>query len=109
MLKSSVKRSLAVKFKSFSSGKLICEVGTDKSGYREACAFPSSSLSFADFDFSSPSLTVGDSITIPIGEREKGWVEKQISLYSKEYHSPIGIYSIAYRFIIAGRLKSNYR
>ena len=108
MLKSSVKHSLTVKCKSFASGKLVCEVGTNKSGYREVNDFPSSSLSFADFDFASPSLLVGDSITLSIGEKEKGWVEKQISLYSREYQSPIGIYGIAYRFRIAGRLKSNY-
>ena len=107
MLKSSVKRSLAIKCRSFAAGRLICEVGTNRSGYRELCEFPASSLSFADFDFSAPSLTVGDSTTIAISERERGWVEKQISLYSDEYCAPIGIYSIAYRFRLSGGLKKN--
>lgn len=108
MLKSSVKKSLIVKCKSFTAGELVCEVGTDKSGYREICKFPAASLSFADFNFETPTLSVGDSITVSIGEKEKGWLEKQISLYSNAYQSPIGIDKIAYRFKIAGRLKSNY-
>ena len=107
MLKSSVKQSLAIKCRAFAAGSLTCEVGTNVAGYREVCDFSGASLSFADIDFSSTSLAVGESFTLSVSEKEKGWIEKQISIYSEEYNSPIGIYSIAYRFRIKGRLKKN--
>ena len=41
-----------------------------------------------------------------LSEKEKNWIEKQIALYSSEYNSPIGIYAIAYRFRVKGKLKN---
>ena len=38
---------------------------------------------------------------------KRGWLEKDIALYSEEYCSPIGIYSIAYRFSIKGYPRRN--
>ncbi len=106
LLKSSVKHSLAIKCRSYTTSELTCEVGTDKSGYREICKIPATSLSFADLDFSSPSLSTSESATILISEKERGWVEKQISVYSFKHCSPIGIFSISYRFKVKGRIKN---
>lgn len=105
--KSTVKGSLSVKCRAVSSGKLICEVGCDNVGYREVCAFPSSGLSFSDIDFANLTLTTDDVYTVPIGEKAKGWIEKQISLYTEEYGSPFGIYTIAYRFSVKGKIKKS--
>ena len=38
--------------------------------------FPTRDLFFADIDFSSLTLSANDVYTLPIREREKGWVEK---------------------------------
>ncbi len=105
--KSTVKGSLAVKCRAVSAGKLVCEVGCDSVGYREVCTFPSSGLSFSDVDFANLTLTTDDVYTVPIGEKAKGWIEKQITLYTEEYGSPFGIYMIAYRFFIKGKIKKS--
>ena len=90
-----------------SSGKIICEVGTDNGGYRELTRFPNRDLFFADVDFSSFTLNADDVYTLPIHEKEKGWVEKQITLYSDNFASPFAICIIAYRFTAKGKIKRN--
>ena len=45
-------------------------------------------------------------MTIPLKEREKGWIEKEMSFYSDEYSSPFGIYSVTFRFAIKGKIKN---
>ena len=105
--KSTVKHSLAMKLKSAGSGSFTAEVFCDTRGYRELCDFPSGKLSFSDMDFSSLTLETEDSYTVPLSEREKRWVEKQIAVYTDEYESPFGVYSIAYRFTVEGKIKKN--
>ena len=107
LLKNTDKKSATVKCRAFSGGAITFEVGTDSSGYREICRFPSSSFSFSDIDFSSLGLGADDSFTALLSEREKGWIEKQTALYSDEFCSPIGIYNVAYRFTIRGKLKTS--
>jgi hypothetical protein len=85
---------------------VICEVGTDSSSYKELCCFPGTPISFSDMNFEKASLSPAESFTVPISEKEKGWVEKQITLYSKDFNAPIGIYNIAYRFRVTGRVKT---
>jgi len=107
LTKSTVKNSLVVKLKSHTSSEIRCEVGTDRTGYREITRFPDAQLSFAELNFESLTLATGEHHTLPIGEREKRWVEKEIAIYSDSYASPIGIYSITYRYSPAGRIKRN--
>ena len=103
--KSTVKGSLTVKCRATASGKLKCEVGCDTVGYREIAVFPSSPISFGEVDFSTLSLITDDVYTVPIKEHAKGWIEKQITLYTDEFCSPFGIYTIAYRFYVKGKIK----
>lgn len=107
LIKDTVKHSLSLKCRAFCSGQIICEVSTDKDGYSEVCRFPGGAISFADIDFSSLSLSTDASFTVPLSEKEKGWIEKQISLYTNDYNSPFGIYTIAYRFTVRGKIKKN--
>jgi hypothetical protein len=107
LTKSTVKGSLTVKFKTYSRGKINLEVGTDTESYKQICEIPSAALSFSDVDFGGLSLAARDAVTVSVGEKEKGWVEKQISLYSDQANAPIGIYSIAYRFRVKGKIKNN--
>lgn len=107
LLKSSVKNSLTVKCKALAGGKIICEVGTDNGGYKEITRFPNGELFFADIDFSNLSLSTDSIFTIPIHEKEKGWIDKQITLYSNEFNSPFAVYTIAYRFYVKGKIKRN--
>lgn len=103
--KSTVKGSLTLKCRATASGRIICEVGSDGEGYREVTLFPSSPLSFGEVDFSTLSLITEDVYTVPIKEKAKGWIEKQISLYTDDFCSPFGIYTIAYRFYVKGKIR----
>ena len=105
LTKSTVKHSLAVKLRSIGTGDIICEVGTEKRGYKEIARLPDATLNFSEFDFSSLSFENNDFITLPLREREKGWIEKSVGFYSDKYASPFGISSLSYRFFIKGRIK----
>ena len=105
MTKSTVKGSLTLKCKSFGKSNLVCEVGTNKNGYREMAKLEDSMLNFEDFDFNTLSFFIEQRITVPISEKEKGWIEKEISLYSNKFRAPLGVYSIGYRFRLKGKIK----
>ena len=106
LTKSTVKHSLAVKIRTLGRGNLYCEVGTEKNGYKEISKMPDVAFNCEELDFSTLSFVNSEYITVPIREREKGWVEKSMSFYADEYSSPFGIYSITYRFEIKGRIKN---
>lgn len=105
LTKNTVRGSLTVKCRSSGSGSLHLEVGTDRSGYEEVAHFSGGRMDFSSFDFSSVTLDTKEYYTLPMREREKRWVEKQITVYSDSYCSPIGIYSITYRYRIKGNIK----
>ena len=103
--KSTVKRSLTVKCRCGSGARIFCEVGTDRSGYSEICGFPSSDMEFSDMDFSTAGFSTDGICTLPIGERERGWIEKQISIYTNEFSSPFALFNVAYRYRVKGAIK----
>ena len=105
LTKSTVKDSLALKCKVLSSGTLTCEIGTDNNGYREICNFPNQDIFFSDLNFAHLTLSTDTSYTIPIHEKTKGWIEKQITVYTDEYASAFGIYMLAYQFKVKGKIK----
>lgn len=106
--KSTVKRSLTIKCRAISGGSICCEAGSDRDGYREICRFPNRDLSFGDIDFGAMSLSPNDIYTVSLSEKLKNWVEKQITIYTTEFGSPFGIYSISYRFTVRGNIKNQY-
>ena len=107
LTKNTVKHSLAIKYKSLSTAKILCEIETDSGVFEEDCTFSSGGIDFEAIDFGNFSMAVGDYFTIPIGEKEKNWVEKRITVYSEYYKAPIGICSITYRYTLKGRIKQN--
>lgn len=102
--KNTKKRSLAIKCRAMSGARVRVEVGTDVAGYSEICRIPGASLDFSDMDFSSLTFSTDDTYTVPVSDKTKGWVEKQISVYSDDFRSPFGLYTVAYRFGIKGRI-----
>lgn len=104
--KDTVRGSLTLKIKSFSKTNLTLEVGTDRGAYKEVETLSGGELSFTDIDFSCLPFENKDSQTLPFKEKEKRWVEKQISVYADAFCSPIGIYSMAYRFTVRGKIKA---
>lgn len=105
LTKDTVKNSLAVKLRSFGTGEITFETGTEAGGYKEICDLPDSAFSFEEFDFSHLSFSNPEYITVPIREREKGWIEKDVCIYSDAYSSPFGVTSITYRFTVRGKIK----
>ena len=113
LLKSTVKKSMVLKMKTLSGGGFRVMSRTNDTAWRQvqrsggtiAQVITSDVRSFADVDFARTGYDGTGGITVPIMEKEKKWVEKQLYLYSDEYAQPFGIFSLAYRFYIAGRIK----
>lgn len=106
LTKSTVKGSLTVKCRACPGTVLHVEVGTDRSGYSESTRFPTGGLDFSELDFSSLSSDTREWRSLPVREREKGWVEKQITLFTEGFRTPLGLYSLLFRYTVKGRLKS---
>ena len=103
--KSTVKGSLTVKLLTFDGASIDSEVGTESNGYKEIAKIPTASVDFEEVDFSRLSFSNSEYITLPLSEREKGWIEKSITLYSDKFSSPFGICTVGYRFRIKGKIK----
>ncbi len=106
LTKSTVKGSLSVKCRSYTSSSMLLEVGTDRAGYREGVFLPGASFAFDTLDFSATTLDNSPYFTLSFREKEKNWIEKQIAVYSEGFREPFGIYSLSYRFTVQGRIKN---
>ena len=91
--------------KCLGSGEVNCEVGTNLKGYKEVASLPDAALNFAEFDFENMSFANVEYATVALREKERGWLEKTVAVYSDKYSSPFGIYSIIYRFTVKGKIK----
>lgn len=107
LTKNTVKGSLAIKMRLLGKTKFTCEAACEKRGYVEICNDWDSGICFEDFDFAHLSFENEEYLTVPIKERERGWVEKKICIYSEEYESAFGVSSISYRFNVKGKIKRN--
>ena len=107
LTKSSVKKSLVIKAKSYLPDAITCEVTTDSSEPVYVGSFPAATVGFDDFDFTRVPWYVSRYATVALSEKEKRWVEKQITLTAEKYASPIAVYSISYRYVIKGKIKNN--
>ena len=105
LTKNTVKHSLTLKCRLHGKGKIRCEAKTNRSGYAEYSAFPNSIPDFSDFSFASLTLDSEESVSLPINEKEKNWIDKELAVYCDDFRSPIGIYSLSYRYTLRGRIK----
>ena len=107
LTKSTVKKSLVIKAKSTSPNAIRCEVRSDERDPTYVDSFPSARTDFASFSFDESPWYVGRYGAVALPENEKRWIEKQITLSSKCYESPIAVYSVSYRYTIKGKIKNN--
>ena len=56
-------------------------------------------------DFSALPLAENDTFTVPLALRARRWTEQQIAVVS-DAAAPFGIYTIAFRFRIRGRIRA---
>ncbi len=105
LTKTTVKRSLCAHLKTFGGGKIKIDVRTDRVGWMDVGSPQSNVFGFDDVEFDSFSFNTAQRITIPLSEKEKRWTEKQYRIFSDEYKRPFGIFSMSYRYRVAGRIK----
>jgi hypothetical protein len=106
LTKSTVKGSLSLKCRGYTSSALLLEVGTDRSGYREGVSLPGSTFSFDSLDFAAMTLDNSPYFTLSFREKEKNWIEKQVTMYTTAFRGPFGLYSVSYRYTVQGRIKN---
>ena len=106
MRKSSVKGSLVIKCKSYSHSNLQVEVATDIAPPKTVFKGAISDFGFYDTDFRSMAMQSAKHSSVAVLESERDWMEKRITVLSTDFRSPIGIYSIIYRYKIKGKLKT---
>lgn len=104
--KDTVKHSLVLKCRLDGTGKIKCEVKTNRSGYTEYASYPNAAPDFSDWSFASLTLSSEESVSLPINEKEKNWVDKEIAVYCDDFRTPIGVYSISYRYTLRGKIKN---
>ena len=107
LTKSTVKKSLVIKAKSYHPDAITCEVITDNNEPVTVGSFPSASVGFDAFDFTNAPWSVSRYTSVALAENEKRWIEKQISLICEKFASPISVSSISYRYVIKGKIKNN--
>lgn len=107
LTKSTVKKSLVIKARSATPDVIRCDVRSDERDPTYVASFPTGQMSFGNFSFESAPWYVGRYGAVALPENEKRWIEKQITLSSSEYESPIAVYSISYRYTIKGKIKNN--
>ena len=105
LTKTTIKRSTVIKTKSFKNSSAKVKVRTNKKPYVQIARINNAIFSFEDLDFSDLTFNTTEQSLFSIKEKEKQWVEKQYYLYSDEYLKPFALFSISYRYKIAGRYK----
>jgi hypothetical protein len=105
LCKSTSSRSLVLRVKLMSAALFTIGVSTERAEDRRVDEISASRFSFAGTDFSSLSFMVHTNATIVAGERERKWVAKQYLLRDGGFCRPFGVYSMTYRYRIAGRIR----
>ncbi len=106
LTKNTVKKSTVIKTKSFRSSAAKIKVRTNRKVYTQIARINNSLFSFEDMDFTDFTFNTNEKSLFAIKEKEKKWVEKQYYIYSDEYMKPFALYSISFRYQVAGRLKN---
>ena len=106
--KSDVPSALELKLKSFPSATIKVETRYDGGAYEPMGQITGSSFDFYNIDFSSYSSTSEELSGVILPQKRVGWNEKQISIYSDEFCSPFGIYSICFAYK-ASKTKNHYK
>ena len=107
LTKSTVKKSLVIKANSNTPYAIQCDVRSDEKDAVYVGSLPPTSVGFDSFSFTNTPWNTGRYGSVALSENEKRWIEKQITLSSNSFESPISIYSISYRYTIKGKIKNN--
>lgn len=103
--KSTLPKSLVVKCKTMENSGAKIKVRTDKRSFKQYGIINSGYFNFDKVDFDNTSFNTSDQQVYLFNEKEKGWLEKQICIYSDKYQTPFSVYYITYRFMVKGKVK----
>ncbi len=104
--KSTVKGYGAVKLKAMTGGRIGVRVRTEREDWQDCDTLYGGRLDFSETDFAVAEFSSLPETVVPLREKKKRWVEKQLLFFSEEYTRPFGLFSITYRYRVAGRIKS---
>lgn len=104
--KKTIKKSVVVKTKSIPHSKFYFKIGTDRVPFgEEAEVHTSGELDFSDLGFDAVNLFAQKKSVIPFRSSAKKFVEVQFMFYSDGFRRPFGVYNMAFRFEVTGRVK----
>ena len=104
LAKSTLPRSFVVCAKRFPGSSFRMIGRTDRRPWEE-WETKVSGGSFRNMDFSALDFRHDDALHLVCREKERAWCEKQIQFYSNGFRAPFGIYSVAFRYRTAGRIR----
>ena len=105
LTKRTANNSLVLKCKSFLTGGFTAEATTDRSKTISLGKYSVGRMMFDSISFSNLQFSTAPYSIIPIAEKEREWVEKQLTFTSEEFRMPFGICSANYRYKIKGKIK----
>lgn len=104
--KTTVKRGTVLRLKSFEQSAFDLYATTDRQATSLLTRQSNSTTTFDSLDFDNLGLLTADSSILAIKEKTKKWVEKQYEFRNDKCNQPFGLYSITYRYTIAGDVKN---
>ncbi len=105
--KSTVYGSLMLKLKTLDGCTAKCEIITDTGGIGSYGRLECKGMDFYGTDFSKFTTGTADKQTVSVNDRSRDYFEKQIIIYSDDFASPFGIYSMSYRYKLKSKAKKN--
>lgn len=106
LTKNTIKKSCIVEVKLGRTSSFKSQFRTDRDGWSEPSQVAVKNDDFSDNDLFKADFTTNSNATIAVTEKTKKWVVKQYRMYSDKWRTPFGIYGIAYRYSIHGRIKN---
>jgi hypothetical protein len=106
-VKNTVKKSMVVKMRTFERSGAKVYVRTNRQTGHEVERLIGGRFddAMSDLGFNELTYETGEKNIFRVREKEKKWLEKQITLLSDSYKEPFAIHYIAYDFFVAGRYK----
>lgn len=103
--KNSVRSSTLIKLRADPGLSLTVKVRSDREPWQICDLIKGGDTSFYAVDFSSATHKASEFINVICRENKRRFTEKQFFIYSDTVNSPFGIYSMSYRWKIAGRVR----
>ena len=103
--KSTVKKSMVVKMRTFPKSAFKIRVRTNRQKIRDVERLYGGRFDPGDLDFFDLTYETGEKNVFRVREREKKWLEKQLYIVSDEYCRPFALHYVAYDYVITGRYK----